>query len=111
MHALKTASNGYQRREAPRCVGGCGQRIRSTAARGAWCSARPWRRASGGRGRCAARARRCPIDPSAALWHLSVRSDPLATGVAVLVAAGVAASLIPSRNAARVDPLVAMRAE
>jgi len=36
---------------------------------------------------------------------------PLATGAAVLVAVGVLAALIPSRNAARVDPLVAIRCE
>jgi len=36
---------------------------------------------------------------------------PLATGAAVLVIVGVFAALIPSRNAARVDPLVAIRWE
>ena len=36
---------------------------------------------------------------------------PLATGAAVLVGVGVLAALIPSRNAARVDPLVAIRCE
>ena len=36
---------------------------------------------------------------------------PLAIGAAVLVGVGVLAALIPSRNAARVDPLVAIRCE
>jgi len=36
---------------------------------------------------------------------------PLASGAAVLVIVGVFAALIPSRNAARVDPLVAIRCE
>ncbi len=36
---------------------------------------------------------------------------PLATGAAVLVIVGALAALIPSRNAARVDPLVAIRCE
>jgi ABC-type antimicrobial peptide transport system permease subunit len=36
---------------------------------------------------------------------------PLASGAAVLVIVGALAALIPSRNAARVDPLVAMRCE
>jgi predicted permease len=36
---------------------------------------------------------------------------PLAAGAAVLVIVGTAAALIPSRNAARVDPLVAIRCE
>jgi predicted permease len=41
-----------------------------------------------------------PFDPS-----------PLASGAAVLVIVGVLAALIPSRSAARVDPLVAIRSE
>jgi ABC-type antimicrobial peptide transport system permease subunit len=36
---------------------------------------------------------------------------PLALGAAVLVVVGAAAALIPSRNAAHVDPLVAIRSE
>jgi len=36
---------------------------------------------------------------------------PLTSGAAVLVFVGVLAALIPSRNAARVDPLVAIRSE
>jgi putative ABC transport system permease protein len=36
---------------------------------------------------------------------------PLALAALVLIATGVLASLLPSRNAARVDPLIAMRAE
>jgi ABC-type antimicrobial peptide transport system permease subunit len=36
---------------------------------------------------------------------------PLAAGAAVLVIVGTAAALIPSHNAARVDPLVAIRCE
>ena len=36
---------------------------------------------------------------------------PLAAGAAVLVIVGTLAALIPSRNAARVDPLVAIRCE
>ena len=36
---------------------------------------------------------------------------PLASGAAVLVVVGALAALIPSRNAARVDPLVAIRCE
>ena len=36
---------------------------------------------------------------------------PLASGAAVLVIVGALAALIPSRNAARVDPLVAIRCE
>ena len=36
---------------------------------------------------------------------------PLATGATVLVIVGTLAALIPSRNAARVDPLVAIRCE
>ena len=36
---------------------------------------------------------------------------PLASGAAVLVTVGALAALIPSRNAARVDPLVAIRSE
>jgi predicted permease len=36
---------------------------------------------------------------------------PLASGAAVLVLVGVIAALVPSRNAARVDPLVAIRCE
>ena len=40
-------------------------------------------------------------------WHPA----PVLTGVLVLVAVGALASLLPSRNAARVDPVVAMRAE
>ena len=40
-------------------------------------------------------------------WH----PMPLAIATLVLIATGVLASLLPSRNAARVDPLIAMRAE
>jgi ABC-type antimicrobial peptide transport system permease subunit len=36
---------------------------------------------------------------------------PLAAGAAVLVVVGTLAALIPSRNAARVDPLIAIRSE
>jgi predicted permease len=36
---------------------------------------------------------------------------PLAAGVGVLVVVGALAALVPSRNAARVDPLVAIRSE
>jgi predicted lysophospholipase L1 biosynthesis ABC-type transport system permease subunit len=36
---------------------------------------------------------------------------PLASGAAVLVIVGAAAAIIPSRNAAQVDPLVAIRSE
>jgi ABC-type antimicrobial peptide transport system permease subunit len=36
---------------------------------------------------------------------------PLASGAAVLVIVGALAAVIPSRNAARVDPLVAIRSE
>jgi putative ABC transport system permease protein len=35
----------------------------------------------------------------------------LALAVGVLIAVGLVATLVPSRNAARVDPLIAMRAE